>query len=134
VQVVGAGPSGLSAAYHLTRLGHAVLAKEAVALTLADQRPGVSERIADRLHRPGREADGFTAGELMSRPAVTNLAGRAGGELPNRRLENPPRPTPGMAKEALPRHGNAPYGVSRTLRGSDAMAGLGLRVARAALA
>jgi CBS-domain-containing membrane protein len=49
-----------------------LLAKEAVALTLADQRSGISERIADRLHRPGREQDeGFTAGELMSHPAVT---------------------------------------------------------------
>jgi CBS-domain-containing membrane protein len=48
-----------------------LLAEEAVALTLADQRPGLSERIAGRLYRPGREADGFTAGELMSHPAVT---------------------------------------------------------------
>jgi CBS domain-containing protein len=48
-----------------------LLAKEAVALTLADQRSGISERIADRLHRPGREADGLTADELMSHPAVT---------------------------------------------------------------
>jgi CBS domain-containing protein len=48
-----------------------LLAKEAVALTLADQRPGISERIADRLHRPGREEDGLTAGVLMSHPAVT---------------------------------------------------------------
>jgi CBS domain-containing protein len=49
-----------------------LLAKEAVALTLADQRSGISERIADRLHRSGREQDeGFTAGELMSHPAVT---------------------------------------------------------------
>jgi len=29
VLVVGAGPSGLSAAYHLTRLGHAVTIKDA---------------------------------------------------------------------------------------------------------
>jgi CBS-domain-containing membrane protein len=48
-----------------------LLAKEAVALTLADQRPGISERMAERPHRPGHEADGFTAGELMTRPAVT---------------------------------------------------------------
>jgi formate dehydrogenase (NADP+) beta subunit len=27
--VVGAGPSGLSAAYHLTRLGHSVTVKDA---------------------------------------------------------------------------------------------------------
>ena len=29
VLVIGAGPSGLSAAYHLTRLGHAVTIREA---------------------------------------------------------------------------------------------------------
>jgi len=29
VLVVGAGPSGLSAAYHLTRLGHAITIKDA---------------------------------------------------------------------------------------------------------
>jgi len=48
-----------------------LLAKEAVALTLADMPADISERIARRLHRPGREADGLTAGELMTSPAVT---------------------------------------------------------------
>jgi CBS-domain-containing membrane protein len=49
-----------------------LLAKEAVALTLADRRSGISGRVADRLHRPGREqADGFTADEMMTSPAVT---------------------------------------------------------------
>ena len=48
-----------------------LLAKEAVALTLADMPGEISERIARRLHRPGREADGLTAGELMTSPAVT---------------------------------------------------------------
>jgi len=51
-----------------------LLAKEAVELTLADQRHGLSGRIADRLHRSGDEADGFTAGEMMTRPAVTITA------------------------------------------------------------
>ncbi len=48
-----------------------LLAKEAVALTLADMRAGISERIADLLHRPDRDAGGLTAGELMTSPAVT---------------------------------------------------------------
>jgi len=48
-----------------------LLAKEAVALTLADMPAELSERIARRLHRPRREADGLTAAELMTSPAVT---------------------------------------------------------------
>ncbi|MGH3222466.1 MAG: CBS domain-containing protein [Streptosporangiaceae bacterium] len=48
-----------------------LLAKEAVALTLAGMPAEISERIAHRLHRSGREADGLTAGELMTSPAVT---------------------------------------------------------------
>jgi CBS domain-containing protein len=49
-----------------------LLAREAVALTLADRRAWMPEAVADRLHRPEREqADGLTAGEMMSHPAVT---------------------------------------------------------------
>lgn len=54
VLVVGAGPSGLSAAYHLARMGHAVTVKEAADLPGGMMRFGIP---AYRLPRPVLDAE-----------------------------------------------------------------------------
>src|SRR5487761_385753 len=52
VLVIGAGPSGLSAAYHLARLGHEVEIRDAAGRDDAVRHPG----LPDAAQRPGRRA------------------------------------------------------------------------------
>jgi NADPH-dependent glutamate synthase beta subunit-like oxidoreductase len=53
VLVVGAGPSGLSAAYHLTRLGHQVTIKDAGAEPGGMMRYGIPKYRLPRAPRAG---------------------------------------------------------------------------------
>jgi NADPH-dependent glutamate synthase beta subunit-like oxidoreductase len=68
VLVVGAGPSGLSAAYHLTRLGHSVTIKDACAEPGGMMRYGIARRDLRRQCGRGRpRPDDRAPGHLRRR-------------------------------------------------------------------
>ena len=113
VLVVGAGPSGLSAAYHLARLGHEVTIHEAGPLAGGMMRFGIpavpaAARRARRRDaadpRPGRRARAEPQGRRTSLDAMRD--GRLRRRLPRRRRPHrQARLHPGRRGRAHPRRG-----------------------------